>query len=164
MSAFNKPIILVADTDPTALAQTIRILGSSDYHVFSAVCHSSAMSAAMKLELDLVICDLSLWVGTPGQDLIADIHALPEREDVPVIFTSRGQGPNVIRRQHDFGGAYHLKKPLDTMVLTELVEKALWMPHLVKSHINRPHFVKGARASGTFPAVEMPESSTVPIV
>lgn len=143
MNTSIKPTILVADTDPTALAQTIRILTCNDYNVFSAVCHSSAMSAAMKLNLDLVICDLTLWMGTPGQDMIADIHELPEREDVPVIFTSTGQGPNVIRRQHDFGGAYHLKKPLDAVVLSELVEKALWMPHLVRTHVNRPHFNTG---------------------
>lgn len=140
MNTIIKPTILVADTDPAALAQTIRILSSNDYNVFSAVCHASAMSAAMKLELDLVICDLTLWMGIPGQDLIADIHQLPDREDVPVIFTSTGQGPNIIRRQHDFGGAYHLKKPLDTIVLSELVEKALWMPHLVRSHVKAPHF------------------------
>ena len=140
MNTISKPVILVADTDPTALAQTIRLLNRDDVNVFSAVCHTSAISAAAKLELDLLICDLTLWMGSPEQDLVHDIHRLPNREDVPVIFTSIGQGPDVIRRNHEFGGAYHIKKPINAKVLDELVQKALWLPHLVQSHINRPHF------------------------
>ena len=32
------------------------------------------------------------------------------------------------------GGSYYLRKPFDPEVLLELVDKALWMPHLVHSH------------------------------
>lgn len=135
-----KSTILVADADPTALAQTIRILNRDDFNVFSAICNASALSAAMKLEVDVIVCDLSLWVGATGKDLVAEIHELPGREDVPIVFTSSGQGPDVIRRQHDFGGAYHLKKPFTPEVLLEFVERALWMPHLINSHIRKPHF------------------------
>lgn len=135
-----KATMLVADSDPTVLAQTIRILTREDFNVFSAVCHASAISAAMKLELDVIVCDLSLWIGAPGKDLVAEIHAIPGRSDVPIVFTSSGQGPDIIRRQHNFGGAYHIKKPYDPEVLLEFVERALWMPHLVKSHIQKPHF------------------------
>jgi CheY-like chemotaxis protein len=140
MNAISQPSILVADLDTAALAQTVRLLSQFDYSVFSAVCYSSAMSAAMKLDLDLVICDASIQHCQSGQDLIEDVRQLPGRSDVPVVFTSAGQGPDVIRRQHDFGGAYHIKKPLDPIALKEIVEGALWLPHLVHSHINRPHF------------------------
>lgn len=140
MNALTIPKILVADLDTAALSQTVRILSELDYTVFSAVCWSSAKSAAMKLDLDLFICDHSIQQSSVGQDLIAEIHRLPNRSDVPVIFTSVGQESGVIRRQHDFGGAYHIKKPLDPVVLKEIVDGALWLPHLVESHINRPHF------------------------
>jgi CheY-like chemotaxis protein len=140
MKTKTLPVVLVADADPTALAQTIRILSGDQYNVFSAVCQSSALSAAMKLEIDLLLCDLSLAMGERCRDLVSDIHRLPNRSEVPVIFTSSGQGPDVIRRQHDFGGAYHVRKPFDPVVLIELVERALWMPHLVQAHIKTPHF------------------------
>ena len=150
MNAFYKPTILVADLDTGALAQTVRILSQFDYTVFSAVCYASALSAATKLDLDLFICDLSIKQCESGKDLISDIHDLPNRSDVPIIFTSAGQGPGVIRRQYGFGGAYHIKKPLDTVVLKELVDGALWMPHLVHSHINRPHFQTSTATSSSF--------------
>ena len=141
MTATQHPSILVADLDTAALAKTVRILNQFGYTAFSALCYWSAMSAASKLDLDLLICDLSIWKCEPGHDLVKDIHAIPARADVPVIFTSQGQGPDVIRRQHDFGGAYHIKKPLDTVAFKEIIDGALWMPHLVQTHIiNRPHF------------------------
>ena len=140
MNDFAKPSILVADLDTASLAQTVRILCQFDYTVFSAVCYSSAISAAMKLELDLIVCDYSVRNCQPGRDLVADIHELPGRNDVPVIFTSAVQEPDVIRRQHDFGGAYHIKKPLDAKAIKEIVDGALWMPHLVTTHVKRPHF------------------------
>ena len=140
MNAISKPSILVADLDPGALAQSVRVLAQFDYTVFSAVCYSSAISAAMKLELDLIICDASVQNCQPGHDLIGDIHRLPGRCDVPVVFTSRGQEPDVIRRQHNFGGAYHIKQPLDPVAMKEIIDSALWMPHLVNTHVKAPHF------------------------
>lgn len=135
-----KSTILVADADPTALAQTIRVLNRDDFNVFSAICNASALSAARKLDVDVIVCDLSLWMGATGKDLVAEIHEIPGREDVPIVFTSSGQRPDIIRRQHEFGGAYHLRKPFAPEVLLEFVERALWMPHLVNSHIQKPHF------------------------
>ena len=145
------PTILVADKDTAALSQTIRILDCTKFNTFSANCHASALSAAARLDLDLVICDLKLWVGIPGRDLVADIHRLPNCSDVPVIFTSAGQEADVIRRKHDFGGAYHIKKPFDAPVFLELVERALWMPHLVNTHVCKPHFHFPGATSSTSP-------------
>ncbi|MEM9410558.1 MAG: response regulator [Planctomycetota bacterium] len=138
----NKPFptILVADKDPASLSQTVRILDNSKFNVFSAICHASAMSAAVRLELDLIICDLKLWIGDPGQDLIADILRLPKHKGIPVLFTSGGQEADVIRRKHDFGGAYHVKKPFDTVVFLELIERAIGVPHLVNNQVQSPHF------------------------
>jgi DNA-binding NarL/FixJ family response regulator len=58
-------------------------------------------------------------------------------QDVPVMFVSRTQLPDIIRRSHDAGAAYYLRKPLDPEVLTELVSKALWLPHLVRAQVTR---------------------------
>ena len=140
MSSNYKPLILVADPDPASLTQCMRLLNQDDFNVFTSICRASAISAAQKLPLDLILCDLTLATGGPESDLIEEIYSLPERNDVPVIFTSAGQEPGVIRRQHGFGGAYHIKKPFDPTVLVSLVERSLWMPHLVHTHINRPHF------------------------
>lgn len=39
------------------------------------------------------------------------------------------------RRFRAAGGAYYLRKPFDPEVLTELVEKAFWMPHLATKYV-----------------------------
>ena len=80
-------------------------------------------------------------------ELVGELHRLPERSDVPALFLSGAQLPDVILRSHRHGSSYHLRKPTDTRLLLDLVEKALWMPHLVKSHINRPHIPISAFAN-----------------
>ena len=55
--------------------------------------------------------------------------------DVPVIFLSGAEIPNILRRAHAAGGSYYLRKPSVLADLVDLVEKALWMPHLVAGQI-----------------------------
>jgi CheY-like chemotaxis protein len=56
---------------------------------------------------------------------------------VPVIFLSAAQIPHIVRRAREAGGTYYLRKPVDPDVLIELVDKALWMPHLVTHQTSR---------------------------
>ncbi len=140
MSTEDKPWVLVADHDPSALTESMRILGPDDFNIVTAVCRESALSVARQVQLDLILCDWTLVANGGKPNLIDEIHEIPQRADVPVIFTSQGQESGVIRRQHDFGGAYHIQKPFEPAVLISLVERSLWMPHLVQTHIHRPHF------------------------
>lgn len=159
MNAISKPNILVADTDPQALGQIVELLAPASFQVFTAICRESALSAARAIPLDLVIADLNLNLSESPQ-LIEAIHAIPDRSDVPAIFTSLNQAPDVIRRQHDFGGAFHIKKPCDPAVLTTLIDRALWMPHLIETHIRRPHFNIGAAAGSISNPVSESTSAT----
>ena len=52
------------------------------------------------------------------------------------MFVSRSQLPDIVRRSHEAGAAYYLRKPIDPQVLTDLVGKALWLPHLVQSRLS----------------------------
>ena len=146
MSKSSLPVILVIDSNVLSLAATREIFHFHDFDVHGVHCRDAAIEAARSLPLDLVICDLNLDAGVDGRSIVREICAIPDRHDVPVMFASSGQIPDVIRRKHDFGGAYHLKKPFDPEVLIELVERALWMPALVQSHIARPHFKIGPAA------------------
>jgi CheY-like chemotaxis protein len=53
------------------------------------------------------------------------------------MFLSGAQIPDVIRRAHAAGGVYYLRKPFDPPVLLELVDKALWVPHVVGARLGR---------------------------
>jgi len=132
----NAAILLIDDEAETLteLAETLSRFG------FSCRCAKNAATAselALRATPDLIISDINLD-GQSGLELCAhlkDEH--PMLADVPVIFLSAAQIPHIVKKSREAGGAYYLRKPVDPEVLIELVDKALWMPHLVTHQANR---------------------------
>ena len=134
-AAQESAVILIVDEDPLLLTATAAAL-----HLLGHECHcardpEAALKAARMLPLDLVICDVHL-AGQSGLELCREIKKLAGLADVPMMFIAANQLPDIIRRAFDSNGAYFLRKPFDTNVLLELVDNALWMPHLVHSQMN----------------------------
>ena len=128
-------VILIVDEDPLLLTATAAAL-----HLLGHECHcagnpEAALKAARMLQLELVICDV-LLEGHSGLELCREIKKLDGLANVPMMFIAANQLPDIIRRAFDSKGAYFLRKPFDTTVLLELVDKALWMPHLVHSQMS----------------------------
>ena len=130
----DRAIILVVDNDPILLMGTAAVLHAVGYESHCARDAQTALKAARTLPLDLIICDVMLGQES-GIDLCKSIRQMPGCIDVPVMFTSSQQLPDIVRRSHEAGAAYYLRKPFDPDVLIELVSKALWMPHLVSSKL-----------------------------
>lgn len=133
--AAEPAVILVVDDDPIMLAGIAAVLKTGGYDCHCARDEASALRVARGLALDLIICDVNL-AGESGLSLCREIRRLPGCDDVPVMFMSSAQIPDIVRRSHEAGGAYYLRKPFDPEVLLELVGKALWMPHLVYTRLN----------------------------
>ena len=129
-------VILIIDEDPDILMGIAAVLNDSGYECHCARDREAALKGVRQLALDLIICDVNLG-GECGLALCRKLRDEPGMDDVPVMFTSSAQIPDIIRRSHEAGGAYYLRKPFDPEVLTELVGKALWMPHLVQTRVNR---------------------------
>ena len=127
--------ILVIDDDAAAMASTAAALIAVGHRVYRADDRLAALRVARSEAIDLVICDVHVGRNT-GLELSRDIRQLPGMEDVPFMFVSRTQLPDIVRRSHEAGAAYYLRKPLDPDVLTDLVGKALWMPHLVQTRLS----------------------------
>jgi len=157
MKGLTSPVILLIDSDPLSMTGIAASLYARQYEVHCAGDCAAAMKAAETLDLDLIICDTNLR-GEDGVALVGRLHQIPDRADVPVMYLSSAQLPDVILRTHRHGSSYHLRKPFDSNLLLDLVEKALWMPHLVKSHINRPHIPLSAFANPG--AIQTPNSET----
>lgn len=155
MSNLTNPIVMVVDGDPTSRATIEAILNANGFDVFTAGDLHSAVAVANRKPLDLVICEL-LLEPDDGPQIMRTIRKCPGRDDVPVVFTSAGQQFDVIRRVHDFGAAFHMRKPVAAKVLLELVDQALWMPHLIHNHLRQPSLVKGPH----FPKVTTNTSTT----
>lgn len=126
--------ILIVDEDSLSLASATAALDSAGHIVYQARDRRSALKIANTQALDLLICDVSVG-GDSGLELSREMRQLPGMQDVPVMFISRTQLPDIVRRSHEAGAAYYLRKPLDPEVLTDLVGKALWLPHLVQQRL-----------------------------
>ncbi|MDX1943913.1 MAG: response regulator [Pirellulaceae bacterium] len=134
MLARDPAEILIIDHDPITLTGTAAVLDLAGYVCHCARDRQAALKAGRTIALDLVICDVNLG-GESGLELCREIRRLPGMQDVPLMFVSASQLPDIIRRSHDAGAAYYLRKPFDPNVLSELVGKALWMPHLIQSQL-----------------------------
>ncbi len=126
--------VLVIDGDALTMTGTAAALHLMGYESYCARDCEAALKAARSTTLDLIICDIHVD-GESGMQLIQEIKQEPGQEDVPVIFVSSNQSDDIVQRAHDAGGSYYLRKPFDPDVLLELVDKALWMPHLVNTRI-----------------------------
>jgi CheY-like chemotaxis protein len=127
--------ILFIDDDLFTAGAAATALEAAGYRVFLADDRPAALRIARAQALDLVISDVNVG-GQSGLELCREIRKLPGMLDLPVMFVSSTQVPDIVRRSHEAGGAYHLRKPLDLEVLVDLVGKALWMPHLVHSRLS----------------------------
>lgn len=132
--ARDKAIILIVDSDPVLLTGTAAVLHTAGYECHCARDTQGALKAARTLPLDLIICDVLLG-SESGLDLCRHLRRQPGCIDVPVMFVSSQQLPDIIRRSYEAGAAYYLRKPFDPEVMIELVSKALWMPHLVSGKL-----------------------------
>lgn len=143
MNKLAEPVILVIDYNALSLTATSSTLNCQNYQVLGAGSSEAAFQTCQDISLDLIVCDVALNRENDGYDLIQQLKQIPDVTDVPVVFMSAGQGPDVVSRTTTAGTAYHLKKPFEPQSLFSLIEKALWLPHLVESHINqhinRPH-------------------------
>ena len=129
-------VILVIDEDPLTLTGVAATLEMAGHECHCARDAEASLKAARSLNLDLIICDVNVGQDS-GLELCQEMRSEDGNQDVPVLFVSSSQLPDIIRRTHEAGGTYYLRKPFDPDVLIELVGKALWMPHLVKSRVDR---------------------------
>jgi two-component system response regulator FlrC len=136
MTMQNQTKVLIIDDERALLEEVSTSLEKSHYDCVCCATSEEAMAAAERETFDLIISDINLG-GASGLTLISRIRDMEIQEETPVIFLSGAQIPDIIRRSHAAGGSYYLRKPFDPDVLIELVDKALWMPHLVHDQARR---------------------------
>jgi CheY-like chemotaxis protein len=128
----EQPLVLVVDDEASVLGEVAEVLTAAGFACHCCRTATSALEKAKEQAPDLILSDINLN-GESGLALCERIREEPGLEDVPVMFLSGAQIPDIIRRSHAAGGTYYLRKPFDPEVLLELIQKALWMPHLAGS-------------------------------
>ena len=129
----KQPLVLVVDDETEVLEEVAAVLCGAHFTCRCCTTAEEAYAAAEASPPDLIISDINLH-GHSGLQMCERIKQSEALADVPVMFLSGAQIPDIIRRSHAVGGTYYLRKPFDPEVLLELVDKALWMPHLVAAH------------------------------
>jgi CheY-like chemotaxis protein len=120
----EQPLILVCDDEQVVLDEIASLLATNGFLCQSCSTAADAIALAESLLPDLILSDLNL----PGESALAMCDRIKQIEalaDVPVMFLSGNQIPDIIRRHDGNGGTYYLRKPLDPGVLVELIDKAL---------------------------------------
>jgi DNA-binding response OmpR family regulator len=136
MSEFDgaQATILLIDDEHDILDSLAKVLTNVGYVCHCASDCETATRMASKISPDLIISDINL-AGYSGLNLCERMKQELNLGQVPLMFLSGAQIPDIIRRAHAAGGTYYLRKPFDPQVLLELVDKALWMPHLVGTRV-----------------------------
>ena len=129
----QRPLILIVDDEQEVLDEVAKVLTNANFACHCCTTAEAALAEAEANPPDLIISDINLH-GHSGLEMCEQIKENHGLVNVPVMFLSGAQIPDIIRRSHAVGGTYYLRKPFDPEVLVELIDKALWMPHLVAAH------------------------------
>ncbi len=130
----SQATILLIDDEREILDNLSKVLTAAGYRCLCAQDGEAAAKIIASQTPELIISDINL-AGHSGLNLCEKLKQDTGLADVPLMFLSGAQIPDIIRRAHAAGGTYYLRKPFDPQVLLELVDKALWMPHLVGTQL-----------------------------
>ena len=133
MNVSPRPLILVIDDQREVLDEVVAVTTAAGYVCHGCTTGAAAVEFARNHVPDLIISDTNLD-GQSGLALCERLKEDPALRRAPVMFLSRTQIPDIIRRSHSVGGTYYLRVPLDAMVLVELIDKALGARRPIQSH------------------------------
>jgi len=129
----ERPLVLVVDAEQGILESVSDALTETEFECRCCATADEAIAAALMNPPDLIVCDWNLD-GENGVETCQRIKRQPGLAEVPVMFLSSAQRPDVIRRSLVAGhGVYCLRKPFAPTVLVELIDQALGLPSGVVS-------------------------------
>jgi DNA-binding response OmpR family regulator len=121
----ERPLVLVVDGEQKVLETISEALTEAEFGCRCCTTADEAVAAALASPPDLIVCDWNLD-GENGVETCQRIKRQPGLAEVPVMFLSSAQRPDVIRRSLDAGaGVYCLRKPFAATVLVELIDQAI---------------------------------------
>ena len=128
-NSVTKGGILVIDDDPATLADLTRILSMGGYTCHCCRDLESAVAQFHGTPPRLVIADLGL-VGPNGYRWNEALSREIGHIDVPLMFLSNAQHPDIIHRHSDSGGAYICASPSKWWCCWSWLTKCFWTRRL----------------------------------
>ncbi len=121
------PRILIVDEDQKFLQEIINMLSAAGFTCQGCTTIEAATVAVEAQRPHLILTALDVQ-GVPGMEIFRYARKNCDRTDLPVMFLSATQMPDVIRRRDDGHGIYYLRRRLKGHVLLDLIEKVLPAP------------------------------------
>jgi two-component system, cell cycle response regulator len=117
-------LILLIDEETRFIQELAATLHANGYRTRCCATAADAFAAAREDRPDFVICDVVVQE-LSGLEICEQIKRDTEPGELPVMFLSGNQIPDIIRRRSPFGGSYYLRKPIDPNVLLDLLARTL---------------------------------------
>ncbi len=124
----GQTLVLAVDNDRSVLDEITTVLSQVKINCCCCTTSVEAIAAAQATPPDLVLCNVNLQ-GESGLEMCERIKQQPGLEDLPFMFLSAIQLPDIVRRRCSAGSSYCLRKPFDPHVLVELIDQALGVPN-----------------------------------
>lgn len=128
--------VLVIDPDALMLTAIGGVLDMQGYKAVLARTEQVAAQALQSQAVDLII--LSIDQLEPGCQFAARLRASEATQEIPIIFIVPALESAWIARLQQHGGVYCVARSVDPHDLIDLVEKALWMPHVAQRRTSPP--------------------------
>lgn len=146
----QEAIIFVIDSDSVSRETVRKLLTEQGIDVIGLENCQEARTKVRYCLPDLIVCATRLN-GMDGIQLCQNFTQAERLINVPVVFLSDSDDPNSLSRSRAAGGTFCLTRPFDPRVMLELVDKALWMPHLIRTHLDHVDGPSGLKAPRILP-------------
>ena len=128
--------ILVIERDPLMLTAMSAMFDMQGYKAILARTEEVALQAIAAGPIDLIV--LSIDKLQEGCEFAARLRSAESTSDISIVFLTPELSPAWTGQLQSHGGVSCMLKPVDPAELAELVEKALWMPHVAMRRANPP--------------------------
>jgi two-component system NtrC family sensor kinase len=120
----ESPRILLIEPDCQVLSDLSAAFSEAHFQI--CCCHGveEALESIACQPPDAIISDAVLN-GLSDGEFCRRVKQQPAMKDVPLMFLSPAQTPDIIRRHDVYGGIYYLRKPCDPQILLQLLEREL---------------------------------------
>jgi CheY-like chemotaxis protein len=118
----SKRTALVVDDVSDVTEMLAVLLSHAGYAVVTASSAPQALSAANKIQFDVIISDIGM-PGMNGYQLARELRQLPGYEDVPLVAVTGYSMFDDRERSKSAGFNAHMTKPIDPSALLELIEQ-----------------------------------------
>jgi diguanylate cyclase (GGDEF)-like protein/PAS domain S-box-containing protein len=120
----KRPVVLVADDDPTMRVLVAETLGPDGVDVVEAEDGDGALQLVRERMPDVMLLDVQM-PGCDGFHVCEEIRALPRGADLPIVMMTGRDDVESIRRAYEAGATDFLTKPIPWLILSHRVRYLL---------------------------------------